>query len=160
MSVHNETLAYRIVWERAESVAMCQAAVVTASLGPDEHVGLCAGYVGEGRFALEAFHARFRGEAVDHFVLGEQCQRSRRAFPFERWPQSARAAFLSARTLFRTLIRSDDDDFLVATPRAYAVIRWGQADEGLSEMNVVDPRVWLRVTAHMGLTGTASADDA
>lgn len=98
MSVHNETLAYRIVWERAESVAMCQAAAVTASLGPDEHVGLCAGYVGEGRFALAAFHARFRGEAVDHFVLGEQCQRSRRAFdeagkltrPALFWPQKKR----------------------------------------------------------------------
>jgi hypothetical protein len=35
VSVHNETLAYRIVWERAESVAMCQAAVDVAAFLAD-----------------------------------------------------------------------------------------------------------------------------
>lgn len=155
-----QTLAYRVMWERAQSVAMCQVGAVYAARGKDEFAGYCTGYLGEGRFIVEAFYVRFQGEQPVDFVIGERSVLTRKEAPFRQWPATARAGIPQARALLRKLVTSDVEGFLIATPAAEKAICWSEAvaDEGVSEKGPVDPRVWLRVTTQLGLTGAVAEE--
>jgi hypothetical protein len=137
---------------------MCQAVVVSVALGADEYVGFCAGYLGGGEFLSEPFHVQFQGEEAVHLVIGERSVLTRKEVLFDRWSAQARAGVVAARARLRTLMRSDDEGFFVATPAEVQKIRWSatQADEGLSEGGKIDARVWLRIPAQMGLSSCPS----
>lgn len=152
-------VAYRAMWERAQSVAMCQAILVAVALGADEFAGFCGGYIGEGEFVTEPFHVRFRGEEAVHLVIGERSPLSRKEVLFNQWPDAARDAVMMARHQYRALISDDEEGVLTASPAAVRCIKWDEFDEGISEHGKVDPRVWLRVTAQLGLTGPAQVDE-
>ena len=151
-----EAVTYRAVWERAQSIAMCQVALVNVALGPDEFVGFCAGYVGEGRFVYEPYHVIFKKDAAVHLVIGDRSVLTSKEALFENWPKEARLATVIARNRLKGIVRSNEEGFYVATATESARIRWDevQVDEGTSAVGTVDKRVWLRIPAQLGLTAS------
>jgi len=146
------------MWERAKSVVMCQTVLIVASLGEDEFAGFSAGYIGEGEFASEPFHVRFCGEQPVHLIVGERSPLTRREVLFEQWPQAARLGVMAARQQLRSLIKSDDEGILIASAAELPRIKWIKPDEGVSSLEKIDPRVWLRIPAQLGLASPAEDD--
>ena len=161
MSAGIESLAYRVLWERAQSIPMCQVALVVARLGANEFAGFCAGYVGSGEFIREPFHVIFRGEQPVHLAIADRQVLDGRPAPFERWPQPVRMAVVRARQRLLTIVQEDEEGALIAAPNEATRIRWHQAvaDEGVSEAGRLDERVWLRIPAQLGLAGGLELDE-
>jgi hypothetical protein len=144
-------IAYRAHWERAGNIAMCQSVVIAVALSANEFAGFCAGYLGEGEFVYEPFHAQFRGEHAIHLVLGDRSVLSARQLPFERWPLPVRQAAVRAREALKRITARDAEDFLIATGGELARICWEPSDEGSSHDGVLDDRVWVRIPSLLSL---------
>lgn len=155
MPAKTSSLVYRACWERAQSVAMCQAAVVSVALGADEFAGVAAGYIGEGKFRMEPFHVRFRGDEASHLVIGERSMIDGKTVWFEHWSTEARRAYARAVYLLQALLQQDAEAFLVATPMEARRIKWSARteDEGASGEGELDSRVWDRIPAQLGVAG-------